>query len=66
MSLVSAFVRKKTPPCCTAAASPLPEETRDADLDAMAEEYGICPFFLKRFPAAAAALRAVQDEDDGN
>ncbi len=66
VSLASAGALPDSLEACTAAASPLPEETRDADLDAMAEEYGICPFFLKRFPAAAAALRAVQDEDDGN
>ena len=49
---------------CTSAASPLPDERRDADIDASAEEYGICPFFLKRFPAVSAALRQAEDGDN--
>ncbi|WP_418765570.1 aldehyde ferredoxin oxidoreductase N-terminal domain-containing protein [Mailhella sp.] len=43
---------------CAEAASPLPEKTEDPALDALAAETGLCPFFLKRFPAAKAALEA--------
>ena len=65
-SLTSAGALPDSLEACTAAASPLPEETRSADIDAAAEESGVCPFFLKRFPAALAALRAMQDENGGN
>ncbi len=63
--LVEAAPLPETLEDCLSAASALPGEQRDADIDASAEEYGICAFFLRRFPAASAALRA-RREAGGN
>lgn len=49
---------------CAAAATPLPEGKTDVALTALAVETGVCPFFLKRFPAAKTALEACLNTGD--
>ena len=65
-ALLQTSALPESPQECAASAASLPEQTRDTELDALAEEVGVCPFFLKRFPAAQAALRAWQTGAIGN
>lgn len=62
--LAAADTLPDTLDACAKAASPLPGRDEDDALNALAAAEGVCPFFLKRFPAAKAALEAFRNDDN--